>query len=524
MIEQSPLVAIEKRLLVFGGLLLIFAFYYNLGIYPLFLEEPRRALIALEMLLNDNIWVPTQAGDLYYRKPPVYNWMIIISYKLFGEANEFAVRFFSVSSHLVSGLLVYLFVRRYVNPQVAIFSAFGFLVAADILTYFSALGEIDLFYALITSLSIFLIYFFGRRQSYWWLFSLVYLLTAIGFLTKGLTSLPFTAISLLVYFIQEKNFKKLLSFQHILGICLFALITLGYFYQYGKFAAVEGWWTTLLSESTDKATAGGIGAFLSHLITFPIETIKILLPATLFLPLLFVKGGFKKVKSNHFIWFCFLIFVFNYPLYWFSTEAKSRYIYPLFPFATIMLTYLAMHISTKALLKGLKILTTIILSILLLALPASLFIDALDPVDDWLYSAIVFFVMVGSLAFLYFKGKVRAYLVVLLLFVVVKLVMSTTIPVIRAKTSDALADKDMAIKIAGITSGEELHRYDSLRISLGMVFYLEKERQEVLKSSDQLRSGYFFVEPTDLLNTESSYQLVEEFLYKSDTLLLIKLD
>lgn len=524
MIEQSPLNLIEKRLFLFGGFALLFAFYFNLGVYPLLLEEPRRALIALEMLFNDNIWVPTQTGELYYRKPPVYNWLLIGSFKLFGEANELAIRFFSVASHLLSGLMVYVFTKRYINIRVAVFTFFGFLLSADILTYFSTLGEIDLFYALVTSLSIFLIFYYGEKEAYGKLFLSVYFLTSIGFLTKGLTSVPFTAISLLVFFIQKKEFKRFLGIQHMLGILLFTSIIFGYFYQYNKYEDVSGWWSTLISESADKATGGGFNAFIGQIVTFPFEIIKILLPATLFIPLFFIKGTRSKLKQNEFVWFCLLIFIFNFPLYWFSIEARSRYIYPLFPFAVVVLTYLAMSISHEGLLRFLKVIAYFCLSVMLIVLPASLFIDSVRPVNGLVFYIIPLMLILGVLAYLFYQKRIRAYVVILLVFIVVKLTMSSIVPEIRAKTSGAASDKKIAAEIAEMTKGERVNRLNDLRISLGIVFYLEREKKDILRSADKLTEGFYFVKPENMEDSNISFDIKKEFLYRQDKIWLISID
>jgi 4-amino-4-deoxy-L-arabinose transferase-like glycosyltransferase len=135
MLAEAEFSKFEKNYLwlLIGGLM--FAFFYQLGIYPLFLEEPRRGLIALEMMLQDNLWVPTQTGDLYFRKPPLYNWALVAAYKVFG-VTEFATRFFSVLSHILLGGVTYLFSRKYLTNQAAILVALSYLLSVDILVYF----------------------------------------------------------------------------------------------------------------------------------------------------------------------------------------------------------------------------------------------------------------------------------------------------------------------------------------------------------------------------------------------------
>ena len=61
----------ESFLITSVIILLIVSLFINLGMQPLYLEEPRRAIIALEMIFNKNFIVPTELGEFYYNKPPL---------------------------------------------------------------------------------------------------------------------------------------------------------------------------------------------------------------------------------------------------------------------------------------------------------------------------------------------------------------------------------------------------------------------------------------------------------------------
>ena len=67
-----------------------------LGTLPLWQEEPRRALIAETMLQTGDFFVPRYMEDIYLAKPPLYNWVVVGVTTLFGEMNEFSLRFSSV--------------------------------------------------------------------------------------------------------------------------------------------------------------------------------------------------------------------------------------------------------------------------------------------------------------------------------------------------------------------------------------------------------------------------------------------
>ena len=63
-------------------IIILFFLAVNLLIYvnkmPLYHEEPRRVIIANEMLLKGNYIVPTVCNENYLKKPPFQNWVILL--------------------------------------------------------------------------------------------------------------------------------------------------------------------------------------------------------------------------------------------------------------------------------------------------------------------------------------------------------------------------------------------------------------------------------------------------------------
>ncbi|MEO1055177.1 MAG: glycosyltransferase family 39 protein, partial [Bacteroidota bacterium] len=320
------------------GLLLV-ALFYNLGVHPLYQEEPRRAIVALEMKINGNYISPTIQGEAYFKKPPVYNWLILVAYHIFGDYSEFAIRFFTVISHILFGLVVYLLCRKHINRTVALYATLVVSVSAHTFFYLSMLSEIDLFYSLISFLSIALIYHFYRLNRYYTLFIVVYLFAGIGTLSKGLPSIIFLGISLPLFFYLQKDFKRLFTLAHVMGMLIFIFIVGGYLYLFSQENDLEELGRTLFSESTDRADAG-LSAFFTHLGTFPLTVLKVLLPASLFLPFINYSGLLNKLRENGFVWFCVIMFAANIIIYWISPGSKARYICMLTPFVSIALTYL----------------------------------------------------------------------------------------------------------------------------------------------------------------------------------------
>jgi 4-amino-4-deoxy-L-arabinose transferase-like glycosyltransferase len=74
------------------------AYLLNLGSTELRSEEGHRVMPAVQMLESGNYLVPYVGTEPYLRKPPLVNWIVAASFKLFGVRNEWAARLPSASS------------------------------------------------------------------------------------------------------------------------------------------------------------------------------------------------------------------------------------------------------------------------------------------------------------------------------------------------------------------------------------------------------------------------------------------
>ena len=502
-----------------GLVLLLFSFFYQLGIYPLFLEEPRRALIALEMVIQDNYWAPTVMGDFYHKKPPVYNWLVVVGYKFFGY-QEIASRVISILSHFALTLLIFLFTKNRIGTKTAVYAAMGYLLSVDILFYYSLLGEIDLFYALVTTTMIFMIYHFGEKRSYWKLFLLVYTLTAVGFLTKGLSSLPFTAISLLVYFIQTKNFKKLLSISHISGILLFILLVSAYFLKYAQYGDVNNWWKVLYSESADKAVQGGVVAFIKHFFSFPISMLLISFPAVLLLPVWLKNRRFAQLRQHRFVWYCILIFGCNVLIYWFSIQGKSRYVYPILPFLIIALTSVLNQVSERT--KYFRIICFILMGTVSMAAIALPFVPGLESLQHRNLLALILLCLTAGVGYFYFKHNVNPYLIIMGVLVIMKLAVSSIVPITRTYDSGTAKDKASALEIAALTKDKPVYRYGHVDFDMKTAFYVEREKMQILKNLDHFDEQYYIVSKKDF-PVGRDFNVLYQLRYSYDEVYLIEM-
>ena len=97
----------NKEPLLIAGLIVLYilSVIINLGYFELAGEEPRRAIISLEMLKSGNYFKPTQMGWDYYNKPVLFNWILCGFMSLTNSSSEFILRIPSLVFFSCVGLL-----------------------------------------------------------------------------------------------------------------------------------------------------------------------------------------------------------------------------------------------------------------------------------------------------------------------------------------------------------------------------------------------------------------------------------
>ncbi len=317
----------------------------HLGYLPLDTrsDEPRRALVALEMMIADDYITPTLNGERYLNKPPLYSWIIAGSYSLFGNYSSFALRFPMAVSLLLFGLTVFGFVRRYTSRSIAIAAAFMTLTNGRVLLYDSLLGLIEITFSWVVYASMLLVFYFERRRQYTLLYLTTYGLTAVGFLLKGLPPVAFQVLTLTGWFIYTRQPRRLLHPAHFAGIALFMVITGSYYWAYFSRNAIplNSVASVLFNESAKRTGLQfGLEKTLLHLITFPFEVFYHFVPYTLLIVLLIRRRLWYMLRENPFVAFNALTFSINVLIYWTSPQVYGRYLIGLIPLLFTVLAYL----------------------------------------------------------------------------------------------------------------------------------------------------------------------------------------
>lgn len=517
----------EQWLSLLAIALLTVSLFIHLGQVPLRLEEPRRALIALEMLFNDNLIVPTEMGEFYYKKPPLYNWLIMGAYQLFGQYSEYATRFFSVLFFIGMGILIFLTGRKYVGLHFAAYSALLFLISVDLLFYFTnTAGEIDLFYSFLTLASFFSLFHFYEQRQYLALFLFTYFFAALGTLTKGFPSTVFLGISLPVFFLYNKDFKRLFTRPHFAGIALYLLIITGYFWMYARHNGLDAYFAAMWSQSSERTVLEkSVLSAVIHLLVFPLETLKNIAPASLLLLFLFRKDLWNTLQKNRLMVFCIFIFFSNIMVYWISPGTRSRYVYMLYPLPVMVLTYAYLHFSNAASFRTRQNIfariVTVLICIGLLTCVALPWIPPLQGLDNMIWLMLVFTPACGILLWFHLRKPAYSLIQLILLTILLRLVFDFTVLPYRATHTSAYRDKLDAKNISEITQNSPLHLFEDTRFSLSTVFYIERERKQVLSRKYEPSSEGFYVADQALLS-HHDYHVFYSFTYDNRDFLLIK--
>lgn len=533
----------NKTLIVLIVVLLPASLFYNLSVMELRAEEPRRAIVALEMFFTGNYLVPKINGVDYYNKPPLFNWLIVFCFHLFHSFSEWVVRLPSLLSFLLTGLFHFFISRKYLGKATALLASLFFLTSADIFFYATInSGEIDLFYSLLVFLQVCSIFIFFEKKQWLWLFLCSYFFTSLGILTKGPPSLLFQALTLLAWFYYNKQLTKLFSWQHAVGIIFSLLISGTYFYLYAQQADVAGMLVRLTKEATQRSgLESGFLKTLTGTIFFPFLLIRLLLPWSLLVLFWLRKDFISQITSNRLVLFCAIFIVVNIPIYWFTGEIKNRYIYMFFPFITTLLAYFFTHrenyfLKTFSVLEKLTLFAMVLSSTLFLLLP---FIPLTKHISAVIPKATLFCLCGLFVAYYAYKQPKQRTLSVILFLVMLRFALANFyFPVMMNDVN--LTYRQQCKQILAITQNEPIYwadnpYYFNSVISIGPIhlqptqhhtaaliayqipYYISRGNKHVMQFSTQIQPGKLYITPETFIKdkpVDVLYRLRDNWLKK----------
>jgi 4-amino-4-deoxy-L-arabinose transferase-like glycosyltransferase len=488
-------------------------------------DEARRALVTAEMMLSGDYITPTINGEIYLNKPPLYNWIVSGYFRVFGDYSMFAFRLQVIVALLLTGFVIYRFTKKHTSELIAFFTAFAYMTNGRILIYDSFIGLIDTSFTLVVFLSFMLIYHFGEKKKYYHLFLFTYALAALGFLMKGMPALVFQGLTLITYFTWRKKFRVLFQLPHFAGIGLFLVITGSYYLSFFNRNELDPLivFGNLLNESS-KRTPGhfSIGRNILHFFSFPLEMLFHYAPWTLFVVALFQKKLGPALRRNDFIFYCLLVFLVNFPLYWLSPEVYPRYLFMFLPLIFSIFFYLYFEILDENSWQH-KLVNIVIIVICVVLFVTFLILPFTGLTKQAVFYPVVLAIIMAFLIWYFFRVKEIRLFVFLLALLVFRMGFNWFILTERAvkyKVAEARGEE-----IARITNGKGLFILQGSSIGNfdGLSFHIATRRGEVLKIRELQDTSVFYIADKKMLagKNYTSYFSFPNF-YAEDSLQLVK--
>ena len=181
-------------------------------------EEGRRILPAVGMLKTGNYIVPEVGGNPYFRKPPLVNWMVAASFRIFGVRNEWTARLPSAVAVLAVAIALVTVARASLGPRGSIIAALIWMTNIGMIEK-GRLIEIEALYISLCGLAIiFWLSFLGKSPWLIWVPSCVFL--GLGLLAKGPIHLVFFYAIVLAVLWQMKQWRLLIHPAHFVGLAI----------------------------------------------------------------------------------------------------------------------------------------------------------------------------------------------------------------------------------------------------------------------------------------------------------------
>jgi 4-amino-4-deoxy-L-arabinose transferase-like glycosyltransferase len=213
-------------------------------------EEGRRILPAVTMLETGNYLVPQVGSEPYYRKPPLVNWLVAVSFKLTGHRNEWTARLPSVLCVLAVALAFITVARASLGANGSLIGALIWMVNFGMIEK-GRLIEIEALYVSLFGLAVICwLSWWQQRRSAWLTWTLPWIFLGLGLLAKGPVHLFFFYAVVIAVLHRKGELRKLWSAAHFVGLLLMLGIFAAWAIPYWQ--AVQGMnlahtWSTQLT-------------------------------------------------------------------------------------------------------------------------------------------------------------------------------------------------------------------------------------------------------------------------------------
>ena len=333
----------ELKTILAYVLAVFFLLFFALGQRALSGSEDRWGEIARNMLLYKDWFHPIINDEVYFDKPLLSYWLIVIATYFTRELNEFAVRLPSAISALLTLFCTYRIALELFDRQIAKLSVFLVITSYGFL-FWSHTASAE--QSNLASICAAVAWFVHRRNHTNFSSYLVfYLLCAFGCQLKGLTAIVVPVIVISPFIVRNGRWKLHFNFPHLTALFLSATVFLLPYLgamSYSLPAGIEAQQNHL--SGLDLLIRENIVRFfepfdhVDPIYCYLYEVPRILFPwMFLFLAAVAHYGSaYKKLDESHrwLIEIIVLVFLF----FTFSGSRRWYYILPIMPFCMILVS------------------------------------------------------------------------------------------------------------------------------------------------------------------------------------------
>ena len=513
---------VDKRLYIYLGIIIaltIPALLINLGLLTYINDEAIRALVTLEMDYSGNFIVPTVNGSYYYSKPPLYNWLMHLSFTFFGRADEFTSRFPTIICLILFCYTIYRVNKpHFKSIKYPILIALFFLTCGRIIFWDSFRGLIDIGFSWVIYSMFIIVYHFGTKRKYWHMYILAYSLGAIAYLLKGLPAFIFIGFTLSAYHYVDKSLKKIISLPHIIGGLVMVAILGGYYSLYDVYNESTSVVPGLLDQSTQRTPLRhGLWKTIKHIFSYPFENIFHFLPWSVLGVMFLRKNIWQIIKSNRYIHYVAVCFIANVIVYWISPGTYPRYILMLIPLIFTVLIYLySIEGEGWRLILLRRLYQLVIIAVPFIALTV-IGLDEVPQIEGWKWKVSLLLVALVSLSIIYFKDPPYRPFFIVMLVLILRVGFNWFVMPIRQANDYGTLAKNQAIEIGKKYKSEKLGIYKNGKLDHTGSFYIATQREAITyRNSEISDEDLYLIIDTSRHDIPENYEVVDTFRKRED--------
>jgi len=496
--------SLNKNFLKWFLIFLLGAFLINLGTLVLFHEEPRRGIIAFEMLKRGDFLQPTVLGEPYFKKPPFHNWVLIATSSIFGSISEFSLRLPSALSTVLTSVLIFLFGKSLLGQRQALLAALIYPTFFVVLIGYSTKCEPDTLLTLLITAATLSWLFFIKREKRFAAWFLGYLFTSLALLTKGLPAVQFFGAFVLAYLLVEKRWRELFRWEHLLAFPI-ALVPFGaWLLAVDTQLALKALFGEVLSRAPGKTPASKM---VKHYASYPFRFLTATLPWSALFLFYLVKRRVSLVLRSETEKVLALALLIDFLIYWLFPGTRLRYLMPALPLLALLLGSLLAEVEIVH--KRAKEAVRFFSQVVVLAGIVSALLVSKNP-SLTLKATVTFLLFFYAVYFLFLP---RFFITsVVALWAVIMLIIrgfysSYYYPIAQYKYPPV---REVAAQIVSDSSGFKLYTKTKY---LQLCFYVERGRDEILRFTEKPPKEALFLSQRSEGNVLREYKLGKRVFY-----------